>query len=212
MAGSGLVFVGYVLLHMYGNLKTLAGEEAFNTYAHHLRTFGEPILPYEGLLWIVRVVLIVAVIGHVYAAFALWSRAGTARRTKYAAAKTAMRTAWMRWGGVFLILFIVWHMLHFTIMKISVNTDAQGPDIENNPYQLVVASFQVPWMTLIYLLALAALGLHLAHGVFSAQQTLGLTGTPAKYRRAKAIGHAVAALVVVGFAIPPLAILFGLIK
>ena len=114
------------------------------------------------------------------------------------------------WG--FLILFIVWHLLHFTIMKISVNPDAQGPDIENNPYQLVVASFQVPWMTLIYLLALAALGLHLAHGVFSAQQTLGLTGTPAKYRRAKAIGHAVAALVVVGFAIPPLPILFGLIK
>ena len=129
MAGSGLVFVGYVLMHMYGNLKTLAGEEAFNTYAHHLRTFGEPILPYEGLLWIVRVVLIVAVIGHVYAAFALWSRAGTARRTKYAAAKTAMRTAWMRWGGVFLILFIVWHLLHFTIMKISVNPDAQGRDL-----------------------------------------------------------------------------------
>jgi succinate dehydrogenase / fumarate reductase cytochrome b subunit len=70
----------------------LPGEEAFDTYAHHLRTFGEPMLPYEGLLWIFRVVLIVAVIGHVYAAFTLWSRAGTAR-TKYAVAKTAMRTA-----------------------------------------------------------------------------------------------------------------------
>ena len=107
MAGSGLVFVGYVLLHMYGNLKTLAGEEAFNTYAHHLRTFGEPILPYEGLLWIVRVVLIVAVIGHVYAAFALWSRAGTARRTKYAAAKTAMRTAWISAGAFAIRIWVV---------------------------------------------------------------------------------------------------------
>ena len=55
MAGTGLVFVGFVLIHMYGNLKLLAGEEAFNTYAEHLRTFGEPILPYEGLLWIIRV-------------------------------------------------------------------------------------------------------------------------------------------------------------
>ena len=212
MAGTGLVFVGYVLIHMYGNLKMLAGEEAFNTYAEHLRTFGEPILPYEGLLWIIRVVLVVAVIGHIYAAFSLWSRAGTARRTKYAATKTAMRTAWMRWGGVFLILFIAWHLLHFTILKISVNPDAQGPNVENNPYQLVVASFQVPWMTLIYLLALGALALHLAHGVFSAQQTLGLTGSAAGYRRAKVIGHVTAAVVAVGFAIPPILILSGLIK
>ena len=83
MAGTGLVFVGYVLLHMYGNLKTLSGEEAFNTYAEHLRTFGEPILPYGGLLWIVRVVLIVCLFGRLYAAFSLWSRAGTARRTKW---------------------------------------------------------------------------------------------------------------------------------
>jgi succinate dehydrogenase / fumarate reductase cytochrome b subunit len=212
MAGTGLVFVGYVLLHMYGNLKMLSGEEAFNTYAEHLRTFGEPILPYEGLLWIVRVGLVLALVGHLYAAFTLWSRAGTARRTKYAATKTAMRTAWMRWGGVFLLLFIIWHLLHFTILKISVNPDAQGPNVENNPYQLVLASFQVPWMTIIYLLALGALALHLAHGVFSAQQTLGLTGSPAAYRRAKVIGHATAAVVAVGFAIPPLAILFGLIK
>jgi succinate dehydrogenase / fumarate reductase, cytochrome b subunit len=212
MAGTGLVFVGYVLIHMYGNLKLLVGEEAFNTYAEHLRTFGEPILPYEGLLWIIRVGLVLALVGHLYAAFSLWSRAGTARRTKYAAAKTALRTTWMRWGGVFLILFIVWHLLHFTILKISPNPDATGPDVENNPYQLVVASFQVPWMTLIYLLALVALGLHLAHGVFSAQQTLGWTGTPAGYRRAKVIGHATAAVVAVGFAIPPILILFGLIK
>ena len=118
----------------------------------------------------------------------------------------------MRWGGVFLLLFIVWHLLHFTILKISVNPDAQGPNVESNPYQLVVASFQVPWMTLIYLLALGALALHLAHGVFSAQQTLGLTGSAAGYRRAKVIGHVTAAVVAVGFAIPPILILFGLIK
>ncbi|HSO63915.1 MAG TPA: succinate dehydrogenase cytochrome b subunit [Ornithinibacter sp.] len=212
MAGTGLVFVGYVLLHMYGNLKALAGEESFNTYAEHLRTIGEPILPYGGLLWIVRVVLILSLIGHAYAAFSLWSRAGGARRTKYAAVKTAMRTAWMRWGGVFLLLFIVWHLLHCTILKVSPNPDATGPDVENNPYRLVVASFQVPWMTLIYVLALIALAMHLAHGVFSAQQTLGVTGTPAAYRRAQVIGGVTAVVIAGGFLVPPLAILFGLIK
>lgn len=212
MAGTGLIFVGYVLLHMYGNLKLLAGEESFNTYAEHLRTIGEPMLPYGGLLWVIRVVLLLSLVGHVYAAFTLWSRAGTARRTKYAAARTAMRTAWMRWGGVFLFLFLIWHLLQFTIVKFSVNPDAQGVDVTQNPYELVVASFQVPWVTLIYVLAMVALALHLSHGTFSAQQTLGWTMTPAGYRRAKLVGHGLAALIVVGFLIPPLSVQFGLIK
>jgi succinate dehydrogenase / fumarate reductase, cytochrome b subunit len=211
MAGTGLVFVGFVLVHMYGNLKALAGEAAFNGYAEHLRTIGEPLLPYGGLLWIARVVLLASLVGHAYAAFALWSRAGRARRTKYAAARTALRTGWMRWGGVFLLLFIAWHLLHFTIAQISPNPAAQGSDVVNNPYRLVVASFQVPWMTLLYVVAMATLAVHLAHGVFSAQQTLGWTQTPAAYRRAKTTGYLVAAVVSVGFVTPPLAILVGLI-
>ena len=212
MAGTGLVFVGFVLLHMYGNLKALQGQEAFNTYAEHLRTIGEPMLPYGGVLWIVRVVLLVSLVGHAYAAFSLWARAGNARRTKYEATRTAMRTAWMRWGGVFILLFLVWHLLQFTILKVSVNPDATGPNVENNPYALLVATFQVPWMTLIYVLAMIALGLHLWHGVFSAQQTLGWTGNPAAYRRAKGIGLVTAVVIAGGFLIPPLAISFGLIK
>jgi len=212
MAVTGLVFVGFVLIHMYGNLKALQGELAFNTYAEHLRTFGEPILPYEGLLWILRVGLLASLVGHLYAAFALWGRAGLARRNRYSATKTVWRTAWMRWGGVALLLFIVWHLLQFTILKVSVNAAANGPDVVNNPYRLVVASFQVPWMTILYLVAMAALGLHLAHGIFSSQQTLGWTSTPAAYRRAKAVGYGLAAVIAVGFIIPPLAILFGLIK
>lgn len=211
MAVTGLVFVGYLLLHMYGNLMALSGEETFNEYAHHLRTFGQPMLPYGGLLWIVRIVLLLSIIGHAYAAFTLWSRAGGARRTKYAAVKTAATSTWMRWGGVFLLLFVGWHLLHFTIVKISPNPDKQGPNITENPYQLVVASFQVWWMVLIYVAAMVALFMHLKHGVYSAQQTLGWTGSPEAHGRAKAIGLAVAALIVVGFLIPPLSIAFGLI-
>ena len=212
MAVTGLVFVGYVLLHMYGNLHAFSGEQAFNDYAENLRTLGEPFLPYGGLLWIIRAVLIVSLVGHGYAAFTLWARAGNARRTKYAAARTAMRTVWMRWGGVAILLFVIWHLLHFTILKVSPNPDASGPDVENNPYRLVVASFQVPWMTLIYVAAMVALALHLAHGVFSAMQTLGWTSSPAAYRRAKMLGNVTAVVIAGGFVIPPLAILFGLIK
>jgi succinate dehydrogenase / fumarate reductase, cytochrome b subunit len=212
MAVTGLVFVGYVLLHMYGNLHAFSGEAAFNDYAENLRTLGEPFLPYGGLLWIIRAVLLVSLVGHGYAAFSLWARAGNARRTRYAAAKTALRTVWMRWGGVAILLFLIWHLLHFTILKVSPNPDASGPDVENNPYQLVVASFQVPWMTLIYVAAMVALALHLAHGVFSAMQTLGWTSSPAAYRRAKMLGNVSAVVIAGGFVIPPLAILFGLIK
>jgi succinate dehydrogenase / fumarate reductase cytochrome b subunit len=211
MAVTGLVFVGYLLLHMYGNLKALQGEEAFNSYAEHLRTFGEPMLPYGGLLWIVRVVLLVSIVGHAYAAYALWSRAGSARRTKYAAVRTAATSLWMRWGGTFLLVFIVWHLLHFTIVKISPNADKQGADITANPYQLVVASFEVWWMLAIYVLAMVALFMHLMHGVYSAQQTLGWTGSPKAHARARTIGIVTAALIVVGFLLPPLSIAFGLI-
>ncbi|MDT0213229.1 succinate dehydrogenase cytochrome b subunit [Rothia sp. ARF10] len=212
MAVTGLVFVGYLLLHMYGNLKALWGEEAFNTYAEHLRTFGEPMLPYGGLLWIVRVVLILSLVGHVYAAYTLWSRAGAARRTKYAAVKSAATSQWMRWGGTFLLLFVVWHLLHFTIVKISPNADKQGADVTANPFKLVVASFEVWWMVLIYVAAMVALFMHLLHGVYSAMQTLGWTSTPKSRARARTAGLVTALVVVVGFLIPPLSIAFDLIN
>ena len=86
MAVSGLIMIGYLLAHMYGNLKIFAGPDAFNGYAHHLRTLGEPILPHTGLLWIIRVVLLVAIGVHALSALALWARA-----TRPAVARGAMR-------------------------------------------------------------------------------------------------------------------------
>ena len=212
MAVTGLIFALFVLAHMYGNLKLLAGMEAYNTYAEHLRTIGEPMLPYAGFLWVMRIVLLVAVVLHVRVAFLLWSRANAARTQRYAVKKAVVQSLsskWMRWGGVFLLVFIVWHLLEFTVVKLDVSDGATGVA---NPYQLVVNSFGVVWLTLIYVVAMLALYMHLAHGVFSAQQTLGWTPTPHAHRRASLIGHAVAGVVVVGFLIPPLAILFGIVS
>jgi succinate dehydrogenase / fumarate reductase cytochrome b subunit len=107
----------------------LPGRRPSTTYAHHLRTFGEPMLPYGGLLWIFRIVLI-SLIGHAYAAFTLWSRAGSARKTKYAVKKTvgsSLSSRTMRWGGVALLLFVVWHLIHFTIVKPVINVDGPTP-------------------------------------------------------------------------------------
>jgi succinate dehydrogenase / fumarate reductase cytochrome b subunit len=215
MATTGIVFIGYVLLHMYGNLKVFGGQEAFDHYAEGLRTFGEPLLPYGGLLWIVRILLIASIVGHLYAAFTLWSRANSARSQRYSVKKAvgaSLASRTMRWGGVFILLFIVWHLFHFTIGKPAINSSVSAAEVAESPYVMVVASFQLWWMTLLYLVALAALGLHLMHGVFSAQQTLGWTQSAAAYARARVSAQVIAAVVVIGFALPPLAILFGIVE
>jgi succinate dehydrogenase / fumarate reductase, cytochrome b subunit len=209
MAVSGLVFIGYLLLHMYGNLKVFAGHDAFNEYAHHLRTFGEPMLPGSGLLWVIRIVLLVALVAHVYAFLALTARAQKARTHKYSVKKnlaSSLSSRTMRWGGVALLIFVVWHLIHFTIGK--VNPDG-GPT--NDPYNLLVDSFSVWWMTLIYLLALLALAMHLHHGTWSALQTLGLTSSAPARARAKQAGWLVAIVIAGGFALVPLSVLVGIV-
>jgi succinate dehydrogenase / fumarate reductase cytochrome b subunit len=215
MAVSGALFVFYVLAHMYGNLKVFGGQSAFDEYAHHLRTLGQPILPYKGFLWLFRLLLIVSVVAHIYSAFYLWRKANGARSTRYAvrqAGGAAWRSKAMRWGGVALLAFLVFHLVQFTIAKINFNGAVASSAIGDSPYKLVVASFQLWWVVLIYLVALAALGLHLHHGVWSASQTLGWTTSPQARRVAKGTATAIAAVVTVGFALPPLFILFGAVK
>jgi succinate dehydrogenase / fumarate reductase cytochrome b subunit len=209
MAVTGLVFIGYVLLHMYGNLKVFAGHDAFNEYAHHLRVFGEPMLPRTGLLWIIRAVLVLSLIGHAYAAFTLWARAHRARSHKYVVRRAAAAT-WssrtMRWGGLAILLFVIWHLIHFTIGKVN-PTGGETDD----PYNLVVDSFSTWWMTVIYLLAMGALAMHLRHGVWSASQTLGLTNSARSRERANFAAVALAVLIAGGFALVPLSILLGIV-
>jgi succinate dehydrogenase / fumarate reductase cytochrome b subunit len=209
MAASGVLFIGFVLLHMYGNLKAFSGHDAYNEYAEHLRIIGEPMLPREGMLWLIRAALIVALVVHVYAAVALWRRAGRARTVKYQVKKnrhSSFSSRWMRWGGVALLLFIVWHLLNFTIGKVNVSGGAT-----NDPYNLLVDTFNVWWLTLIYLVAMAALAMHLHHGVWSAAQTLGLTNNAKARRNAKVLGAIVAVVIAGGFSLVPIFVLAGVI-
>ena len=210
MATSGLIFIGFVLMHMYGNLKAFGGHDAFNKYAEHLRTFGEPMLPHEGLLWVIRVVLLVALVVHVASAARLAARASKSRPVKYEVKKnkhSSISSRTMRWGGVALLLFIVWHLINFTIGKVNVSGGAT-----TDPFNLLVDSFDVWWLTLIYLLAMLALGLHLHHGTWSALQTLGLTNSARSRKAAKTTGLIVAVVIAGGFMLVPLFTLFGVIS
>jgi len=210
MALTGVIFVLFVLMHMYGNLKMFGGPEAYNGYAEHLREFGEPILPRNGLLWILRVVLAVSVAVHAYSAFSLWNRARLARGSRYVAKRSlatsyAVRT--MRWGGVIILSFVLFHLLHFTTLTIEIGGDYQAL----SPYERMIVSFEHWWVWLAYLTVMVTLAFHVRHGVWSALATFGAN----KQRREMAINIiavAVAALLVIGFMLPPTAILLDFIN
>jgi succinate dehydrogenase / fumarate reductase, cytochrome b subunit len=214
MAVTGLIMLGYLIAHMYGNFKIFAGQQAFDEYAEHLRTMGEPILPHAGLLNVIRVVLIISVIAHAYAAFALWRRAnvarGGAKRYHTSKNKTGVQRTYasftLRWGGLIILLFVIYHLLHLTV-----NVVAPGGASES-PYGRVVNGFEIWWVVLSYTIAMIAVGAHLRHGTWSALTTLGANTGPAARRRINALAYAVAAIVTLGFLLPPFSILLGLVS
>lgn len=234
MAITGMFFVGFVILHAYGNLKVFSGATVYNDYALHLRTFLMPILPYEGLLWILRVLLVVFALVHIISAMALWHRAGLARGSRYMV-KTSLATAYagrtVRWGGIILLLFLIFHISHFTLKLAKVGdaaayashqvfldpaghvVDAAGPGIisamEGNPYAMMFTTFSNWWMVLIYAIAVGALCLHIAHGVWSALQTIGWLRRNTQYT-VQIISGLVGLLVFAMFLAPPVAILAGM--
>jgi succinate dehydrogenase / fumarate reductase cytochrome b subunit len=168
------------------------------------------MLPHEGALWIIRVVLLGSLVVHVYAAFTLWRRSCNARTVKYVVKKhtgAIPASRMMRFGGVALLLFLVWHLLNFTVGKVNVSGGAT-----NDPYNLLVDSFDVWWLTLIYLAAMAMLGAHLHHGTWSACQTLGITGTERARTLAKRFAFTLAVIISGGFALVPIFVLAGVIE
>ncbi|OMI34097.1 putative cytochrome b subunit [Streptomyces sparsogenes DSM 40356] len=207
MAVTGLVMLAYLAAHMFGNLKIFFGPGEFNHYAHWLRVIGEPALHYEWFLWLVRVALVASVVLHGVAAYQLSRRDLAARPRKYArrrqGASYATRT--MRWGGVILGLFVVWHILDLTTL--TVNERAEP----GHPYQNVVATFSTWYGNTIYIVAMLALGAHIRHGLWSAIQTLG-AGRPHRDRALKIASTAVAVVLAGGFISVPIGVMTGVVS
>jgi succinate dehydrogenase / fumarate reductase cytochrome b subunit len=207
MAVSGIIMVLYLIAHVVGNLKAFSGRDAFNDYSAWIRTVGNPAVPGETTLWIIRIVLLVAVLAHFWAAISLWRQAKRARPQAYVTKKSvaqsyASRT--MRWGGVIVLLFIIWHILDLTTG--TVNPDGH----DTTPYDRLVASFSNPFSTAFYAIAVILLGMHLRHGIWSATQTLGQSNR----RREKTVSLfalAFATVLTLGFLLVPFSVLFGLI-
>lgn len=216
MAVGGLVMVLFLIAHMYGNLKVFSGQEAFDGYSSYLRTIGEPLLPHSGALWILRIVLLVSVVAHIFAAFVLWHRARAATGGKggwrYQTSRNrrgvqrSYASFTMRWGGILILLFTVYHLLHMTA-----NVIAPGGASES-PYERMINGFSIWWVTLSYVIALIALGFHLRHGVWSAFASLGANTSTRRRRRLNQLAYVLTAVVIGGFLIPPLWILMGWVR
>jgi succinate dehydrogenase / fumarate reductase cytochrome b subunit len=209
MAVTGIVLVLFLIAHMLGNLKVFAGETSFDHYAHWLRQIGSPVLPGTWYLWIQRSVLSIALVGHVWAATVLAMRARAARPVRYAhrppvQGSYAART--MRWGGVIILLFVIYHLLDLTAGTVNPVGD------RHRPYGNVVADFAPGrwYVTLFYALAIIALGFHLRHGAYSALRSLGQQ-TPRGERTARATALGFAVALCAGYLAVPFAVLTGLI-
>jgi len=207
MAFTGFLWFGFLIGHMAGNLKAFQGAETFDEYAHHLRVFGEPILPEMGFLWAFRILMLAAFVVHAWLAWETSRQSWDARKTKYRKAKNLnfdFASGFMRWGGVLILVFVVFHILHMTTGQ------AHPQFVEGAAYQNLVVGLGSPWIAGFYVLAMLAICFHLYHGVWSAFQTLGADHP--KYdllRRPFAV--MVALVVFLGFISIPVSVLTGIV-
>jgi succinate dehydrogenase / fumarate reductase cytochrome b subunit len=216
MAGSGAVMILFVLGHLAGNLQIFLGPEAINRYGHFLQSNAE-------ILWPARIVLLATIALHIWSATRLTLENRAARPQAYehwepTAATYASRT--MMWSGVIVAFFIIYHLLHFTVMVKAVNLTGHdfhtftqilpGHEERHDVYQMMIIGFQQPIVSVFYLVGVGLLCLHLSHGISAMFQSLGWK----KYSYGQCLDRAskwVAALIFLGYSSIPVAIMLRLI-
>ena len=203
MGVTGLIGIGFVIGHMAGNLLVFRGPDAMNAYARFLKNTGE-------LLWLVRIVLVSALVLHVIAAWQLTLQNRAARPVGYVDRKpqvTTLAARTMRWGGALLLIFIVLHIMHFTTGTLKPGGFYDAADVYGN----VVASFRIWWVSLFYVIAMISLGLHLYHGAWSSVRSLGFA-QPSSNPLHRRVALAVAVVVWLGFTAIPVGVFAGLVR
>jgi succinate dehydrogenase / fumarate reductase cytochrome b subunit len=202
MAVTGLVWVAYLITHVLANLLVFQGPGKINAYSAFLHGTG-------GALWAARLVLIVALVLHVVAAIQLSARQREARPVGYAAGRkpqvSTLASRTMRWGGALILVFLVFHILHFTVGT------AHPSFVEGDPYHNVATGFHDLAVVLFYLVVMALIGLHLYHGLWSSGRSLGVAQpSPQPLRRSLAL--VLALLIWLGFSVIPIAVYAGVVR
>jgi len=202
MAATGFIMVAYLITHVLANLLVFQGPVRINAYSAFLHGTG-------GALWAARLILLAALVLHVVAALQLTFRRRAARPVGYQrgaesqVSTFASRT--IRWGGALILVFLIYHILHFTTG--TVHSDF----VEGDPYHNVTVGFRNPLVVAFYLVAMAAVGLHLYHGIWSGGRSLGFS-PPSPHPMRRRLALVLAVFVWLGFTVIPLAVYAGVIK
>ncbi len=201
MSTTGLALVSFVCIHLLGNISLFSGPDGINTYAKMLHSLGP-------FLWVVRLIMAAALALHMVFGILLTLENRSSRSQKYAVNKHLSATVagkYMIWTGLLIALYLGYHLLHFTVQVIMPefsagrNLDALGrPDV----FSMVVHSFQHTVVSVVYVTAMAAVGLHLSHGLQSMIQTLGLNNERTQPIMVK-IGAAAALVLFLGYVAIP---------
>ena len=219
MAVTGAIWAAFVLIHLYGNLKVFLGPDSFNGYAHWLKNAFYPLFPKEGVLWMLRIVLIIALAIHVYAATTLYLR-GRKARGRFRAKAKARRTGFQSFSaglmpvtGVLILAFIILHVLDLTVgaQPVAPEGFAMHTAGESFAYSNLVASFSRLPVAIGYVVMMVLIAIHIAHGTTTLAQDLGAMGK--RLRKTMAvIGGLAAAAIVLGNAAIPIAVQVGWIS
>ena len=199
MAITGLALIGFLIVHIVGNLQVFSGPEKLNHYAEFLQSLGTP-------KWALRGGLLACVVLHIWSAARITLRARAARPIAYAyqaTVKASYASRTMRVSGFIVFFFIAYHLLHFT--------GHLGVAASDSVYDMVVHGFQNPLIAGCYTIAMLLIGGHLSHGISSMFQSLGLTNT--QYKPAiEAVGPVVAWTVTLAAVSIPVSIFLGSVK
>ena len=208
VAATGILFVAFVIGHMLGNLQIFLGQNAINKYAAALQALGP-------LLWVIRLILLAAVIIHVWVTILLYFENRAARPVQYRVRKYAeagVSSRFMIYSGLALFFFIAYHLLHFTFQLTNPQYlhlhDALG---RHDVYSMMILGFQNVGISVVYAMAMFFLALHINHATFSLFQTLGLCNDRWEVRW-KRISVALAIILFVGYVSIPVGVLTGVVS
>lgn len=209
MAVTGVVMFGYLVGHVSGNMLLFAGREKINAYSLFLHSS-------KGLLWGTRLILLASVGVHIWATIRFVKLRGDARPVPYESKQphgTTFAARTMFWSGPVIALFILYHILHLTTGTLhpTFEHNATGAAGHTDVFQNLVDGFQKPLASLIYIVAMLAIGLHLSHGIWSMLQTVGVN-RPNWEPALRCLALLAAVVICGGFIAVPVAVLVGIVK
>jgi succinate dehydrogenase / fumarate reductase cytochrome b subunit len=206
MAVSGLLLFAFAIAHMAGHLQMFGGQDMYNRYAHFLQELWE-------VKWPLRAALLGLLVVHVVLAIGLVARNRAARPVGYARYRPVVSSPvgrTMAATGVVVFAFLAFHIIHFTLGQVQpAYFHVMDPKDRWDAYSMFIHGFQNPAIYAVYLAGIALLALHLGHGAASWLQSLGWRHPKYPVDR---LGPRLAALLFVGYMIPPTAVLVGILR